>query len=292
MRYEGKIYRPWPEAQSILIQVTLGCSVNTCTFCTMFDDKTFSIRPLEDIFADIDKARQHYRKVESVFLIDGNVMVIPTDKIITILTKLKETFPELQNVSMYAAYYDLQRKSIDDLKAIKAAGLDMVYVGLESGDPEIIASIKKRGMTRDRIIEGAANAKAAGIKLLASFIFGLGGRFRSKEHIEATVEILNITQPEAIAPMALAIQPGSVMEKQVRDGEFVMPSPLQVLEEEKYLLENLGDFPCFYWGDHGNNIAPMRGALPQYRDDFLQHVKKNIANNPVTKQEIIQTYAW
>lgn len=291
MHYEGKIYRPWMEANSLLIQATLGCSNNQCTFCTMFDDKRFKVRKLEDIFADIDEARQLYPHVESIFLVDGNVMAMRSEQLIAILDKIKLTFPENKNISLYSGFNDFRRKSIDELKEIQSAGLTWAYSGLESGDPLILERIKKR-MTREHAIEGMAMAKEAGIKVLASFIFGLGGKERSREHIEATTDILNIMQPEAIAPMALAIQPGSELEREVQRGDFVMPSPLQVLEEEKYLLENMGDFPCYYWGDHGNNISSMRGEWPRAREPFLEHILKEIQFNPVTQKNVIETFAW
>ncbi|SHH24524.1 radical SAM protein [Ferrimonas marina] len=291
MRYEGKVYRPWPEAESILIQVTLGCTINTCTFCNMFRDKRFKVRDLEGIFADIEQARRVYPEVRSLFLIDGNVMAIRTELLLKILNKITETFPEIQNISMYAGFNDLRRKSDADLLALKQAGLDMVYTGLESGDPVVLERIKK-GMTAEHALEGMAKAKKAGIRVLASFIFGLGGKLRSKEHIEATTALLNQMQPEEIAPMALAIQPGTEMEQEVQQGTFLLPTPLQVLEEEQYLLENLEEFDCYYWGDHGNNIAPMRGMLPRGRSAFLDRIEHEIATNPVTKQEVIKTFAW
>ncbi|WP_282167338.1 radical SAM protein [Shewanella japonica] len=291
MRYEGKVYRPWPEADSILIQTTLGCSNNQCTFCNMFSDKRFKIRELEDIFSDIEQARKIHAHVESIFLIDGNVMAVRTEFLLAILNKITETFPEIQNIALYAGFNDFRRKTVAELKQMRAAGLTMAYAGLESGDPIVLDNIKK-AMKPEHAIEGMAMAKEAGIKVLASFIFGLGGRHRSKEHIKATTDILNIMQPEEIAPMAIAIQLGTELEQQVLRGEFVMPSPLQVLEEEKYLLENLADFDCYYWGDHGNNISPMRGMLPQARVPFKDRIEHEIATNPVTKQDIIQTFSW
>ncbi len=291
MRFEGKVYRPWPEATSLLIQTTLGCSINTCTFCSMFDDKRFKVRELEDIFQDIEQSRIYYRHVESVFLTDGNVMAMRTDKLLQILEKVRETFPECKKISLYAGFNDLRRKSVADLKALKQAGLDMAYVGLESGDPQTLVAIKK-GMTREHAIEGMARAKEAGIDILVSFIFGLGGKERSKEHIEGTVSLLNILEPEQMAPMALAVQPGTELEQQVQSGEFVLPTPLQLLEEEKYLLENLNGFDCYYWGDHGNNIATHKGWLPQSKEHFLQRVEREIAYNPITKENVIQTFAW
>ncbi|QIZ75802.1 radical SAM protein [Ferrimonas lipolytica] len=291
MHYQGKVYRPWMEADSVLIQTTLGCSNSQCTFCTMFDDKRFKVRQLEDIFADIDQARRYYPQVRSIFLIDGNVMAIRTEMLIKILDKIKATFPEIQNISLYSGFNDFRRKSISELKEIKSAGLDMAYSGLESGDPLVLERIQKR-MTREHAIEGMAMAKEAGIKVLASFIFGLGGKERSVEHAINTTSILNIMQPDAIAPMALAVQPGSVLEQEIGRGEFTLPTPLQILEEEKYLLENLVDFDCYYWGDHGNNISPMRGMFPAIREPFLQKLERDITHNPITKQNAIQTFAW
>ncbi|MCM2680304.1 radical SAM protein [Echinimonas agarilytica] len=291
MHYEGKIYRPWMEAESLLIQTTLGCSNNQCTFCTMFDDKRFKVRELEDIFLDIVEARQRYRHVESIFLVDGNVMAIRTEKLIAILDQIKVTFPEIKNISLYSGFNDFRRKSITELKEIRSAGLSMAYSGLESGDPIVLERIKKR-MTREHAIEGMEMAREANIKVLASVIFGLGGKERSHEHAVNTTSLINIMKPDAIAPMALAIQPGSELEREMQRGEFTLPTPLQILEEEKYLLENLEDFDCYYWGDHGNNISPMRGSFPSSRLPFLERINENIAHNPITQENVIQTFAW
>lgn len=290
MYYEGKVYRPWPEADSLLIQTTIGCTNNKCTFCDMFREKKFRICRLEDVFQDIEKARQFYPHAESIFLIDGNVLAVKTDYLIQILEKVKSTFPECERIALYGSMEDFERKSVTELKLLKEAGLTMAYAGLESGDPLVLERIKK-GMTREQVIKGMAHAKAAGIEVLLSFILGLGGKERSQEHIEETVRLLNLTKPEQIAPMALTIQPGTELEREVETGEFIQPTPLQILEEEQYLLENL-DFPTLYWGDHGNNIVPMRGSLPQHQQRFLQEIEKAIATHPVAKEEVLKTMAW
>lgn len=202
MQYEGKIYRPWPEANSLLIQTTLGCSNNQCTFCNMFRDKKFSIRKLEDVYQDIEEARDMYKNIESIFLIDGNVLAVGTSYLVKVLEKVKETFPENKRIALYAGLNDFRRKSVEDLKKIKQAGLTMAYTGLESGDPVTLEMTKKQ-MTPEQAIAGMKNAKEAGIEVLLSFIFGLGGKHRSKEHIVETTKLLNILQPEQIAPMAI-----------------------------------------------------------------------------------------
>lgn len=291
MRYEGRIYRPWIEADSQLIQVTTGCSNNNCTFCTMFKDKKFRKRKIDDIFTDIEMLRSFYPKVESIFLIDGNVMVLKTEFLLKVVNKIKATFPEIKNISLYSELNDLRRKSDEELKALKSAGINKVYAGLESGDPIVLEKIKKH-MTPEQALEGMRKAKKADIDVLLSFIFGLGGRERSKEHIVETTKLLNLMKPEEIAPIALTVQPGSELEAEVQAGEFILPTPAQILDEEKYLLEHLGNFNTFYWGDHSNNIVPQKGWLKISRASFLSRVNSAIEYDPVVKQEELITFAW
>ena len=291
MYYEGKIYRPWPEASSLLIQTTLGCTHNKCTFCDMFREKRFRIRKIEEIFKDIDEARSTFRHVGSIFLIDGNVLALKTEFLLKILGKITSTFPEYSKIALYAGLNDLRRKSVEDLKELKQAGLTLAYTGLESGDPVTLERIEK-GLTPEQAEKGMAKAKAAGIDILVSIIFGIGGKDSSREHIVETTRLLNIMKPEQIAPMALAIQPGTELAKQVETGEFIQATPLQILEEEKYLLENLAGFETIYWGDHGNNIVSSRGILPESQEQFLRKIDHAIASHPVTKQEILVTSPW
>lgn len=291
MKYEGAVYRPWIEAQSILLQVTIGCSNNNCTFCTMFSDKKFRKRELEEVFKDIETLYSYYPHAQSIFLTDGNVMVLGTTYLLKVIQKIKATFPQMQNIALYSELNDLRRKSVEELKALKDAGLDKAYVGLESGDAKVLENIQKN-MTPQEAIEGAQKAKEAGIKVLQSFIFGLGGRTRSKEHIKETTRLLNIMKPEEIAPMALTVQPGSVLEKELLSGTFIQATPLQILEEEQYLLENLEDFEMYYWGDHGNNIFPQKGYLPLMKNRFLDNIHTTIQTHPIVKEEVLHTFAW
>ncbi len=292
MNYEGKVYRPWIEADSFLIQTTIGCTHNKCTFCDMFrDKKRFRIRTIEEIFKDIDDARGYIRHMGSIFLIDGNVLALKTSFLLQIVDKITSTFPECRRISLYAGLNDLRRKSVRELKQLKNAGLTKVYTGLESGDALTLERINK-GLTPEQAKEGMAHAKAAGIEVLISIIFGIGGRDRSNEHIVETTKLLNILQPEELAPMALTIQPGTILQKQVEDDDFIQATPLQILEEEKYLLENLGDFEMMYWGDHGNNIETLKGMLPEYKESFLKKIDHAIAHHPVTAQEVLLTSPW
>lgn len=291
MNYEGKVYRPWMEADSFLIQTTIGCTHNKCTFCDMFREKRFRIRGIDDIFKDIEESRRYLSHIRSIFLIDGNVLALKTDFLVKVLEKVTATFPECENISVYAGLNDLRRKSVEDLRRLKDAGLDKVYAGLESGDNETLERIKK-GLTAEQAKEGMAHAKAAGIEVLLSIIFGIGGNQRSRTHIVETTKLLNILQPEELAPMALTIQPGTILKKQVDDGDFIQATPLQILEEEKYLLENLDDFEMFYWGDHGNNIESLKGMLPSSRQMFIKKVDDAIAYHPTTNNEVLYNSPW
>lgn len=291
MNYEGKVYRPWMEADSFLLQTTIGCTHNKCTFCNMFREKRFRVRDIEDIFKDIDQAGTYIHHIRSIFLIDGNVLALKTVFLLKILNKITSTFTGCEKISLYAGLNDLRRKTVEELKQLKEAGLAMVYTGLESGDIETLGRINK-GLTPEQAKEGMAHARAAGIAVLISIIFGIGGKGRSREHIVETTRLLNILRPEELAPMALTIQPGTVLKKEVESGEFIQATPLQILEEEKYLLENLDDFEMLYWGDHGNNIETLRGMLPSYRHSFLQKVNHAIAHHPLTNQEVLLTSPW
>jgi len=290
MYYEGKVYRPWIEANSLLIQITLGCTHNKCTFCDMFREKRFRIRDIEEIFKDIDEARRTFRHIGSIFLIDGNVLALKTEFLLKVLDKITSTFPECLKISLYSGLNDLRRKSIEDLTKLKQAGLTMAYTGLESGNRVTQERINK-GLTPEQAEEGMTKAKAAGIEILVSIIFGIGGKERSREHIVETTRLLNIMKPEQLAPMALAIQPGTELENQVETGEFIQATPLQILEEEKYLLENM-TFDTIYWGDHGNDIVSSKGRLPASRKLFLGKIDHAIVNHPVSEQEVLMTSPW
>ncbi len=292
MEYHGKIYRPWMEADSLLIQVTHGCSHNSCTFCTMFSDKKFRIRPLVEIKHDIAEAGRLYSGigVRSVFLIDGNVLVVATKMLLDIMQAIRKELPTCERIAMYASFNDLRRKRPAELRALRDAGLDIVYAGLESGDPEILQRVKKH-LTPEEAIEGMAHAKEAGLAVHNSLIFGLGGRDESERHIHATSALLSQLRPEEISTLSLSVQPDSELECSVRKGDFEQASPLQLLQEEKHLLEHI-DFPTLYWGDHANNIIPKRGFLPQKQQEFIALVDAAIAHHPMSKQDHYHPAPW
>ena len=163
MQYEGTVYRPPSEARSLIVQVTVGCAHNTCTFCTMYKDKKFKIRPLADILADFDEAAMLYGDhIRRIFLADGDALIVKTEMLIQILTYIWEKFPNLERVTAYGTTQDILHKSEEELMQLKAAGLDMVYMGIESGDPQVLKDVKK-GVTREEMIEAGRKLKRCGI---------------------------------------------------------------------------------------------------------------------------------
>ncbi len=218
------------------------------------------------------------------------MLALKSGHLLKIFHRLTERFPEVESIALYAGYNDIRRKSVAELKQLRQAGLTKLYTGLESGDPEILDVIQK-GLTPGQAIAGAAKAREAGLKVLTSFILGLGGRTRSREHITATTRLLNLLRPEEIAPMVLTIQPGTLLKQQTQCGKFIQATPLQILEEEKYLLENI-NFTTLYWGNYGNNIVSSLGRLPARQKEFLARVNDAIIHHPVTGQNTLQTPAW
>lgn len=293
MRFEGKIYRPWMEANSQLLQVTIGCTNNDCTFCSMFRDKKFKMRPLDDVLTDVDAMRANYPSVKSIFLVDGNVMVMPTKKLLAILNKIKSVYPMIENITLYSQLNDLEAKSEEEIKTLVDAGLSMAYCGLESGDAQVQKEIKK-GLDIEVAKRAVKKAKKAGLKIHLSLIFGLGGSARTLEHISATTDLLNEVQPDEISPLALTRQSDTPLSDDIQNGRFVQVTPTQMLQEEIYLLENLRDFPMVYWGDNGNNMVPQRGLFPRDKAQILANVKTALTTHPEIKNgaKFHSTFEW
>ena len=181
MRYEGQIFRPPVEASSLIIQATIGCPWNRCAFCAMYKDRKYRVRPLADVLEDLDAARSVYRSVPSVFLADGNTISLPTDELLTILAHAYAAFPELEHVGTYGGAKYVAQKSVAELAALRAAGLSIVYLGLESGDDEMLARVKK-GVTAAEMVRAGANLREAGFPVSLYYLVGLGGRDRWREH--------------------------------------------------------------------------------------------------------------
>lgn len=273
MKYEGAIYRPPSEAGSFILQVTIGCSHNRCTFCVSFIDKKFRERELKDIFADIEEISAKYPGVERVFLADGNAMVMGTEKLLKILDKLYGSFPRLQRVGLYATPQDLLDKSREELLVLQQAGLGIVYMGVETGNEELLSWIRK-GVTRSEIAEAGIKAREAGLILSATVINGLGGLEKMAEHAADTASLINEIDPHYLGLLTLMVCEGTAMAAKVRRNEFKLPAPLEILAEIKMMVKSLEVSNCIFRANHASNYLPLKGTLPKDKYNLINTLDK------------------
>lgn len=273
MRYEGTVYRPPSEAGSLIIQLTIGCARNTCTFCAMYKDKNFRIRPLEEVVEDLYMAREYYSriKVKRVFLADGDALIVKTKDLLYILEKVKEIFPECERISMYGAPKDILGKTPEELKTLKEAGLDMIYMGIESGDDEVLTFVKK-GATQAEMIEAGKKIKDAGMILSVTLISGLGGRRFLKEHAINSAKVISAIKPEYVGFLTLLVEEGTPMYDQLKNGEIELLKPQEVLEEMKLFISNVDSEGTVFRANHASNYIPLGGTFNRDNEALLAQI--------------------
>jgi len=270
MRYEGNIFRPFSEANSYLLQCTIGCSHNRCTFCGMYKDRKFRIRTLDEIKTDIQMAKEYYGDVEKVFLCDGDAIAIETDILLEILQELRNAFPSLRHVGSYVGPQSTLGKSMAELTALCDAGLKKAYLGVETGDDQLLKEIKK-GVNADEMLRAGKNLVDAGMNLSSMVLLGLTGRDtkRSQEHAIATAKITNEMKPHYLAALTLTPVPNTVIFNQVQKGEFEVMDAFETLEEMKILFENLTIDNLKFVGIHASNYLSINGTLQKDKEQML-----------------------
>jgi radical SAM superfamily enzyme YgiQ (UPF0313 family) len=274
MRYEGNIFRPFSEADSYLLQCTIGCSHNGCTFCGMYKDRKYRVRSLEEIRTDIRMARDHYGDVEKVFLCDGDAIAMDTDVILAICAELYAAFPSLRHVGTYVGPVSTLKKTTDELKRLREAGLTKVYLGVETGDDELLKKIKK-GVTAAEMLTAGRNLIDAGMNLSSMAVLGLAGPGEaSVRHARATAELTNRMAPRYFAAMTLTPVPGTVLYNEMRRGEFTLLDPLETLREMKIIFENITIDNLKFVGVHASNYLPVNGTLQRDRAKMLAMVNE------------------
>ncbi|MBE6956934.1 MAG: radical SAM protein [Ruminococcaceae bacterium] len=279
MRYDSDlIYRPPGEWRSYLLQCTIGCSHNKCTFCAMYKEKKFRVRPLEEILEDIDMALDCYGpNVERVFLMDGDAIVMRTDQLLKILEKLYRNFPNLQKVTTYAGPNSTLAKSVSELTELRQAGLTRAYLGVESGSDKVLAAINK-GCTAGQMLQAGQNLAQAGIDLWAIVILGLTGQEGDwREHVLSTANIINEMRPRHLSAMTFAPAAGTPLGENVLAGRFRVCTPGQILRECRLLVEKLDVAPLHFTSNHASNYLPLKGGLPEDRATFLEQLDRAIA---------------
>ena len=271
MRYYGAVYRPPSEAYSLIVQVTYGCSHNTCAFCSMYKEKRFALRPLEEVLEDFHIARQTYRHVDKVFLADGDALVRKASELYTILDTIRELFPECQRVTSYASPSSIRIRTDEELQTLRAKGLTMVYMGLESGCDEVLKLMHKGHMSAE-IIEMGQKVRRNGIALSVTAITGLGGPELLERHAIETAKAFNAMNPEYIGMLTLMVEPGTPLYDWVRDGEFQLLTQSQVLRETRLLVENLDSPGSVFRMNHASNYLVLKGTLNQDKEAMLRTI--------------------
>ncbi|MEZ5784972.1 MAG: radical SAM protein [Xanthobacteraceae bacterium] len=292
LHYDQPLYRPPSEGQSLIIQATLGCSFNRCTFCSMYKAKDFRARPLSDVFADIETAARFWPATTRVFLADGDALVLPLNVLDAILDKLAATFLMLERVSCYATPINLTHRSVPDLAALRAKKLLLLYIGVESGAASILNRIRK-GATPATIGQALERAHQAGIATSATVVLGLGGTRLWREHIEGTAAVINRTPPDYLSTLQLRLQEGEVAEfvdRFEREGiPFEEQDDAAILAEQALLLQKLDPpRPVMFRSNHASNCLPLAGTLPNDRDRLLATIAAARGGAPVLRPELIR----
>jgi radical SAM superfamily enzyme YgiQ (UPF0313 family) len=285
MRYEGNIYRPPSEAYSLLLQVTIGCSHNTCTFCSMFIDKDFRVRPQEEIFEDIEDARERYTIVRRVFLCDGDALCLSNDRLVPILDRIKQEFPECERINAYGNAIDVLNKTPEELEELYRHGMKMVYIGAESGDPDVLRAINK-GSTREEIIKAVQMIEDSGMKASVTFISGLAGKAGWRDHAVLTGTMISEMNASYVALLTLMLDPRTEIAHQIERGEFEVLSPQEVVAETYLLLQNANpEKPCVFRSNHASNYLSLKGDLPRDKDVMLSKLKLAMEDSGMLKDE-------
>lgn len=261
MQYEGIVYRPPSEARSFILQVTIGCAHNGCTFCTMYKDKRFRIRSMEEIRADVEEVHEIYGdRIRRIFLADGDALVLPTDTLTEILHLLRERFPSSERITSYGAPGDVLRKTPKELKSLREAGLEMVYMGLESGDDAILKEINK-GAASSEIVEAGIRLREAGIRTSVTLISGLGGRARLKSHAVESAKAVSAMWPDYLGFLTLMVEDGAPIAKRIAEGELELLRPEEIVDEMELFLSSVDSPGTVFRANHASNYILLAGTL-------------------------------
>ena len=285
MRYEGKIYRPPSEADSYILQATIGCSWNHCTYCDMYRDKAFRVRDLDETLADIRTAAKSFgENVTKVFVADGDALVLDLRHWEAILPACHDAFPRMKRVSAYATAVNINEKSDAELKRLRELGLSLLYMGPETGDDVTFKRIAK-GSNFDEHVEAARRAHAAGMKVSAIFLLGAGGTERSREHAEGSARLISAMDPEFVSALTLTIIPGTPIAKMQAAGKFTLPSVTRMLEELRTIVAAASPTDAIFRTNHASNYLPLAGRLPQDRDRIVEALDKALSGEIALRPE-------
>ena len=284
LAYHPPLFRPPSEAQSLILQATLGCSHNRCTFCGMYRTKRFRARPVEELRHDIQEARRILGPhVPRVFLADGDAMCLSAKRLVDILDPVNEAFPRLQRIAAYANARDVLSKTDDELAELRSRKLRLLYIGLESGDDATLERIEK-GASVEQIVQAVQKAKAAGMLASVMVLIGLAGEERSLIHARTSAEAINRMEPAYTALLTYTPVPGTPFHDELLSGALTLPSPAGSLEEIRAFLQTL-DCRTYFTCNHASNYLPLTGRLPSAKPALLELLDKALRGEIALKPE-------
>lgn len=287
MRYEGALYRPPSEAYSLIVQGTIGCSHNRCTFCSMYREKNFRIRSVEEIVEDLIAGREYYPRVRRIFLADGDALIIKTKDLIKILKEIKTLFPECERVGIYGSPRSILGKSREELMELQELGLGIVYLGLESGSDKILEMINK-GVCSEEMIQAGKRIVNSNIELSVTLISGIGGRKLSREHAIESAKVINEINPNYIGLLTLLLEDGTELCDDHEKGKFDILTPKEVLTETKLFVEALDIDNCIFRSNHASNYVPLRGTLNKDKEIILSQIEEGLQMEDLEEGEFLR----
>ena len=272
IKYDEPLFRPPAEAFSLIFQVTFGCSWNQCAFCEMYSTKIFKVKKEEEIIDEIEKASKYFPETKKIFLADGNAMVLSTSKLLKILEAIHKHFPRIMRVSSYALPNDVSSKTDEELRQLREAGLKLIYVGIETGNDELLKLINK-SETFNSTVEGLLKAKKADIKSSVMIVNGLGGKKYSEQHAVNSAKLLNIVQPEFTSTLVLSFPFGENFYKNKFSGEYISMTSSDLLKEMEILISNTNLNGSIFRSNHASNFLVLEGILSRDKEKLLQQIR-------------------
>jgi radical SAM superfamily enzyme YgiQ (UPF0313 family) len=287
MHYEGNIFRPPSEANSILLQVTVGCSRNKCTFCAAYQGERFRIKSDEIIFSDIAFAARYCKRQRRLFLCDGDALIIPQKRLLKILIGIENQIPWLTRVGTYANVKGIKMKSVAELRELKAHGLNIAYMGLETGDDQTLTQINK-GCSAETAIAMGRKLREAGIKLSITVILGIAGRERSQIHARETGRVLSEIDPEYVGALSLMLVPGTPLYADYQEGRFPLITPDEMLAELRTMISHTHMSMGQFHANHASNYLPIKARMPKDKEATLQLIDAALAGKVGLRPEYMR----
>lgn len=279
INYDEPVFRPPGEARSAIIQATLGCSWNKCAFCEMYTSKNFKSRSFEELKSEIETLSKIYKGVKKIFLADGNAFVLSANKLIPILDEINKQFGKLQRISSYALPKDILIKSESELKDLQSRGLKLLYVGIETGDNELLKLINK-GETFNSTVDGILKAHNAGIDTSIMILNGLGGKKYSQQHALKSAEIINKINPKFLSTLTLSLPYGKEHFQEKFNGDYQQQTIVELFEELKLFIENINGENIIFRSNHVSNNLILKGTLSKDNDQLVEMLQQAIENTP------------